>query len=71
MTERSRYAFTVKEFADGTPWIACEPLHSNIEHLKNGILGFDLPEGTSYEEATQIANYMSEHIAQVTYTPLR
>lgn len=68
MTERAQYSFTVKEFADGTPWIAFEPLYQDIRNLPEGILGFDLPEGTSIEKAEEIASYLDANIDKVSFT---
>jgi hypothetical protein len=68
LTERSRYTFTVKEFGDGTPWIAAEPLQENIAGLGKKLLGFDLNQGTTLEQAQEIARYMKDHIAWVNLT---
>ncbi len=42
MTERARYVFGVKAFADGKPWIYLEPLKDQLSILRDGFLGFDL-----------------------------
>jgi hypothetical protein len=50
-TSSGRYRFTVKETADGTPWLAAEPAGEKIEGLY-GLLGFKLEKGTTLEEAS-------------------
>lgn len=67
-TDRARYRFTVKEYSDGTAWIALEPLRSNLPLLGDGFLGMDLPPGTSYEEAKRVASFLNDHIECVTAT---
>jgi hypothetical protein len=62
--------FTVKAHADGTPWIACEPLSGSLSILKKGILGFDLPDGCTHQQAEQIAARLNNNIKNVTYTPI-
>lgn len=69
MTERNEYHFAVKEFNDGTPWIAFEPLQGNLAILKGGMLGFDLREGTTLEEAHQLASLLHEKVNGVSFTP--
>ena len=67
-TERGTYVFTVKEYGEGTPWIALEPLRNGLNVLGNGFLGFDLPGRTTYEQAQEIANFLNEKIVQISYT---
>jgi hypothetical protein len=38
--------------------------------LGNGFLGFDLPNGTTIEKAKEIAEFLEENIANVSYTKL-
>ena len=71
MTERAQYCFKVKEFADGTPFIAMEPVHEDLSILSNRILlSFDLNKGTTFERAKQIAEFMDENISQVALTKI-
>jgi hypothetical protein len=72
MTTRARFRFVVKAYAKGTPWIAFEPLDSQLqgEGLPTGIFGFDLPEGTSGERAKETAKYLDENISQFTFTAM-
>ena len=54
-----RFRFTVKESADGTPWIAAEPSGKLLPAIP-GELGFELKAGTSYEEAKSVCR-LSQH----------
>ena len=72
MTIRARFRFTVKAYANGTPWIAFEPLTAQFsaQELPTGIFGFDLPNGTSSEKAESIAEFLTENIDQFTFTKM-
>ena len=72
MTVRARFRFAVKTSADGTPWIALEPLDVQLrgEDLPAGIFGFDLPEGTTGSRAEEIANYLDDNISGFSFTKL-
>ena len=70
MTERVRMSFKVKEFTDGQPWIFLEPVDEDLIVLGNGFLRFDLPNGTTIEKAKEIAEFLEENIANVSYTKL-
>jgi hypothetical protein len=67
-TERGKFAFTVKEFADGTPWIMTEPLHKTMPILDEAFIGFDLPDGTTFEQARKVAAFMDENLAGISVT---
>jgi hypothetical protein len=68
-TYRAKYSFEVKAYEDGkTPWIMLEPLREGVPVLTRGFLGFDLPSGTTEEQAYAIAEYLNEKIEWVTYT---
>ena len=68
MTERAHYVFTVKEYNENQRWIRLENSREDLTPLKHGFIGLDLREGTSYEEAREIAGYLNECIANVTFT---
>lgn len=72
MTVRARFAFVVKQYADGKPWIALEPLQGQLrgEGLPTGIFGFDLHQGTTHAQAEQIARYCDNNIEQFTFTAM-
>jgi hypothetical protein len=61
-TERADFTFTVKEYSDGTPWIAAEQLRGDMPTLK-GLVGFDLRPDTTYGEAMDMAKYLRQHLA--------
>lgn len=67
-TERFRYVFTVKEFGDGTPWIALEPYDGNLSCLGDSLLGFDLKAGTDIRKAQEIASLLNRSITTVVHT---
>lgn len=67
-TERGKVSFSVKEYADGTPWICVEPEYQPIPALHAAFIGFDLEEGTTLEEAHRIADLMSKRLRQVSMT---
>lgn len=67
-TTRADYLFKVSEYADGTPWISTESLRGPLPVIENGLLGFDLPEGTTFEQAKSIANWLNDSIGAICYT---
>jgi hypothetical protein len=70
MTERVHMNLKVKEFPGGQPWICLKPVKEDLIVLGNGFLGFDLPAGTTVEKTKEIAEFLEENIAIVTYTKL-
>lgn len=72
MTTRAQFRFVVKAYANGTHWIAFEPLDGQLqgEGLPTGIFGFDLPEGVLAERAEETAKYLDENISQLTFTAM-
>ena len=67
-TDRARYLFKVSEFGDGTCWISTEPVNGEVPLLENALLGFDLPEGTSFQKAHEVADYLNRNLADVGVT---
>lgn len=67
MTERGEFRFTVKESHNGKPWIAFEPAGSRLISVK-GMLGFDLKDGATLDDAKEIARYMNENIRTLSLT---
>lgn len=67
-TERSRVGFSVKEFADGTPWIMLDQSPKDMPSLKDAFIGFDLPKGATLAKAQQISDFMNEHLMNVSVT---
>jgi hypothetical protein len=68
ITERATYDFTVKVYPSGKLYIACDPLDCNLAIAGDGVFGFDLPEGTTAEQAGQIAKFLTDHLVCMTYT---
>ena len=68
MTGRDPCRFTVKEYGDGTPYIAIEPCDGNLVLLQFGDLYFDMREGTTFEKAKEIAAYLNNNIESLAYT---
>ncbi len=65
----ARPHFRVSEFADGTPFIFIDP-HSGDDLLffANNT-DFRLKEGTTYDEARRIADFLNEHIDLIAEDP--
>jgi hypothetical protein len=72
MTVRAQFRFIVKQSADGTPWIAFEPLHGQMhgEALPSGLFGFDPPPGTTGKDAERIADFLDTHVAALNFTQM-
>jgi hypothetical protein len=70
MTERARYIFTVKEFEGGQPWIYMEPFDTVLSPLAHGFIGFDLAEGTTLEQAHELATLLNSKLIRTSYTDL-
>ena len=67
-TQRGEYKFTTKEYSEGTPWIAAEPLGNIINFPGDGFLGFDLKRGTDLNEAKEIAKFMNDNLSAISLT---
>jgi hypothetical protein len=70
-TDRSKYHYVVKEFPGGQPWIMAEPWEGPDLPLPvrgDWFLGFDLAEGTTLEQAEEIADFMNRHLEGITFT---
>jgi hypothetical protein len=67
-TERGKVSFTVKEFADGTPWIMTEQDHKSMPALENAFIAFELNDHTTLEQAQRIADFMNKNLATVSMT---
>jgi len=72
------YKFTVKEGSpsqtgvdDAPTWLMCEPMTSELSIVGDrGFLSLRLPEGTTVDQAQDIARYLQKHITGVQYTRL-
>ena len=70
MTERAKFIFTAKEGANREPYLLLAPAGNDLPILDRGFLSFDLPEGTTINQAEEIAAYLNEKIESVAYTKL-
>jgi hypothetical protein len=68
MTQRAKFSFRPSRYPSGEYWIVLEAFHEDLDILANGFLGFDLPEGTTANQAEEIAAYLNENIRAVSYT---
>lgn len=68
-TERESFKFTVKEYPSGEKFISLEPLGKHLPSLGRRLVGFDLPDGTSMEEAEKIAHYLNINLRDMTFMP--
>ena len=66
MTERAECTFILKETDDGKPCIVAEPT-INLSKLR-GLLGFDLADGITIEQARELAKAMRSSIRSVAIT---
>lgn len=67
-TEHGSYLFTVKEAADGSPWIMLEPRRTDVTALKEAFIGFGLRQGTTIEKAQEVADYLNRNLADLSFT---
>ena len=67
-TERGKYRFTVKESANGEPWIMLEPLGETLPLLKNGFISFDLRAGITLDDAQKLTQELNKEITGVSVT---
>jgi hypothetical protein len=70
ITERATYHFTVKVYPSGQLYIACDPIDRNLAIAGDGMFGFDLTAGLTTERATEIAQFLNDHLVCMTYTLL-
>jgi hypothetical protein len=69
-TDYSKFTFTVKEDANGTPWIMCEPYPPGLPALGDSFLGLHLRPGITIEQASEIAEYLRDHVEGISHTQL-
>jgi len=65
MTERAMVRFSVKQYTSEKPWIVIEPLSGGKLDLFKKVVGFDLPSGTTFEQAERICDFLNENIEQI------
>ena len=69
-TKRQAYTFAVREYGDGTPYIACEPVGRQWIGLGKGALSFVLPIGLTPKAAKRIASFLNKNIDMVSFTKI-
>ena len=67
-TKRQSYTFTVKEYGDGTPYIACAPVGREWRVFGNGSLSFVLPIGTTLKSAQKASAFLNKNIDSISFT---
>jgi hypothetical protein len=68
-TERGDFLFAVKEYGDGTPFIAVEPRRLTTTLVGgDALLAFDLNPGVTMAQAQSIAEYLNKNISSVSFT---
>ncbi|WP_428029793.1 hypothetical protein [Ancylobacter sp.] len=68
MTKRSEVHWRVSEFESGQPFIVMEQYAGDELDLFKKFIGFDLPDGTSLDEAKQIRDLLSRKLIRVSET---
>lgn len=68
MTSRAKPIFAVKQYASRQPWIAIEYSTADKD-MPNSLFGFDLPDGTSFDKAEEIAAYLNKNLTEFSCTP--
>lgn len=67
-TKRQAYTFSVREYGDGTPYIACEPVGRQVIGFGKGALSFVLPTGITPKAAKRIAVFFNKNIDLISFT---
>jgi hypothetical protein len=66
MIDTEDYLFKVFEWDDGAQCITLEPRYTDpLRDKFNLMLRFNLPDGTTIEEADDLAEYMNSHIKSI------
>lgn len=69
-TSRHAYTFVVREYGDGSPFIACEPVGRQWIGLGKGSLSFVLPIGITPKAAKRIASFLRKNIDLISFTSI-
>jgi hypothetical protein len=67
IAERATYHFTVKVYPSGQLYMACDPIDGTLAMAGDGVFGFDLRQGITAEQATEIAQFLNNHRICMTY----
>jgi hypothetical protein len=60
--DRANCHFVLKDTKDGQPQIVVERYHQTIAVLKDVVLGFDLLNGTTQQQAKKVVALLNENI---------
>lgn len=69
-TKTSRCRFTVKESAQGEPWILLEQESELHPAIDQGLLGLHLEPGSTLEDAHELARRLEAQVAFASFTDL-
>ena len=67
-TKRQSYTFTVREYGDGTPYIACVPVGREWSVFGKGSLSLVLPIGTTLKSAKKAGAFLNRNIDSISFT---
>jgi hypothetical protein len=67
-TKRQVYTFTVREYGDGTPYIACLPVGREWSVFGEGSLSFVLPKEATLKTAEKARAFLSKNIDSISFT---
>jgi hypothetical protein len=70
MTKRSNVRFLVEEDGNGEPIIVVEPLAGEYLRIFKDwrVISFDLREGVTHDEASDVARYLNEKLRAIAET---
>jgi len=69
-TKRQAYTYSVREYGDGTSYIACNPVGKEWIGLGKGSLSFVLPIGTTSKTAKMMAAFLNKNIDSISFTKI-
>jgi hypothetical protein len=65
--ERATCNFTVKVYPSGQLYLAYDPIDGTLATAGDRVFGFDLSQGITAEQATEIAQFLNNHLICMTY----
>jgi hypothetical protein len=68
MTQRASCEFNVSTYLSGQPFVVAARSKGDLPILERALLSFDVPPGTTVDEAREIARYLTEHVTHVCLT---
>jgi hypothetical protein len=70
-TERTRCTFSVSEHDGIDPWIMIETRDPGLKILGNGLIGLEMREDISFENAAKLAELLRERVVRISYTSFK